>query len=78
MSKKLGLVRDFHLIGMHEIGVVARLDAPEHRMREVDDQVVPAHVRNLERLVRRLNPAHLAVDPAEAVNGFVLVARARH
>ncbi len=69
------------MIRMHEIGVQAvgaGIDAVEQRMRRVDLQRVPAHVRDLERGIARRDGAHLAADPAQAVGDLELQATLGH
>ena len=63
---------------MDEVGVVARLDAGENRVRGGDFEGVPAHVGDLERRVVGGEADHLAGDPAEPRGVPVLAAEARH
>ena len=53
------------MIGVHEIGVVARLDACEDRVPGEICEFVPAHVRDLESRVIWSQVDYIAFDPAE-------------
>ncbi len=78
MRQPVGRSRDAEMIGMDEIGVLTGGDPVQHRMRPgrsgVDDQIVPAHMRHFQPLVRRHDPHHFAGDPAEAAGVAVFAA----
>ncbi len=59
------------VITVDEIRVVAGGDALQHRMGLVDDKIVPAHMRHLQRRVCGRDPHHLSFDPVETRGRFV-------
>ena len=64
---------------MDEVGVAAAGDAGQHRMLGVlDDQVVPAHVRNFQAVAGRRQQGDVALDPAEPGVLAVLAADLGH
>ena len=65
--------------GMHEIGMIAGRDGAQHRMvGPIDDQIVPAHMRHLQRRVGGHQRHDLTRNPAEALIGAVLEPAAGH
>ena len=64
MGQQMRGIDNTELIGMYQIGVITRGDAVQHRMRAVDHQIVPAHLRQLEQRYKSSNPCHLSADPA--------------
>ena len=74
MRQQMRGVRHSELVGMHEIGVIAGPDPVQHRVRLAADQIVPAHMRHLQRRVRGRDPHHLAADPAKALRVGIFAA----
>src|SRR5688572_30800794 len=66
------------MIGVDEIGMVAALGVGQRRMRPVELQVVPAHLRNPQAAVGGIQHHHLALDPVQALVLTELDAHARH
>ena len=79
MRQQMRRVVDQHRPGMDEIGVIAGGKTGQHRMGCINDQIIPAHMRDFERRVGRSNPGHLPPDPVKAGGWFVFVAlRGQH
>src|SRR5688572_2530490 len=66
------------MIGMDEIGMVAALGIGQRRMRPLEIEVVPSHLRNAQAAVGEVEHHHLALDPVEALVLAELDADARH
>ena len=66
------------MIAVDKIGVGAGLDPGEQRMGSPLGELVPSHMRDLERWVGGFDRNHLAADPTEALGGLELPAAIRH
>ena len=65
MRQKIGGISHAHGVGMDEIGVIADLYPRKHRMGLVDHQIVPTHMRHLQRRVGGRDARHLTLHPVE-------------
>src|SRR5579863_7926846 len=64
--------------GMDEIGVTSAGKSGEHGMAGARLELVPAHMRHLERGVRRRNGHDLALEPAEPFGDLELAPALGH
>ena len=74
---KIGAIRHFELVGMDEIGVQAlrpERQAVEQRMRPIDVERVPAHMRNFQVRITGRDAIDLAGDPAQPRGDLVFAA----
>ena len=79
MGQTMRAVRDLEMIAVDEIGVIAGLYAVKHGVRVVDHQIVPPHMRHLQRGVMRRDAHDLTADPIKTGGGFVFqTARRQH
>ena len=78
MRQTLRGVCDLEMVGMHEIGVIAGVDAVEHGVRGVQHQIVPAHVRHFQRRIVGRDRHDLTADPVQPVGVAVLAAQRCH
>src|SRR5712692_5508145 len=81
LRDEIAAIRDFQLIGVHEIGVQpgrAGRDAVEHRVMTDLAERVPAHVRDLQARIGRRDAVDLAGNPAQTVRHLVFAAALRH
>ena len=66
------------MVAVDEIGMGTRSEPGEQRMRRPRLELVPPHMRDLERGIARFDRHHLAGDPAEARDRLELAAAIRH
>ena len=78
MGQPVGRVGYLEMVGMHEIGVIAGLDAVQHRVAVIDHQIVPAHMWHFQRRVGRGDFHHLAGDPVKSLGILVLATPCGH
>src|SRR5690606_40235836 len=65
-GESYGRIGADHVVGVHEVEMGAVAEPFQNRMRTAGEpQLVPAHVRHLERGVAGLQRPHFRVDPAE-------------
>src|SRR6185369_11981399 len=67
-------IRRLDIVRIHEVHAHTWREAFEMRRTPLDVELVPSHVRNLERMVARLEPAHAAGKDAETFDAPELVA----
>ena len=81
LGDEIGALGRLEMIRVHEIGVQpvrADVDAVEQRMRPLRVERVPAHMRDLQRRVRRRDAVDLAGDPAQSRGHLVFAAALGH
>src|SRR6516165_4066835 len=77
IGDEIGAVGDREMIAVHEIGMQTprtERDAGEQGMRLALVERVPAHMRDLQVGIARLDATHFAGDPAEAFGHLVFAA----
>ncbi len=78
MGQSLGRVLHRHVVRVDKIGMITGLEVCKHRMRVIDDEVVPAHMRHLQRGIRGGDARHLTGDPVQSRRVLVFAAQAGH
>ena len=78
MGKPLFRVLHLEMVRVHEIGVIAGTYACQHRVRAINDQIIPAHMWHLKRSGGWQNTNHLTFDPVETGRIGVFAPPTRH
>ena len=74
MGQALRRIGDAEMVGVDEIDMIAGFYPVKHRVIAIQNQIVPAHMRHLERSVRRLDPQHVPRDPIQTIGFGVFMA----
>mmetsp|Transcript_24127 Transcript_24127/g.44833 ORF Transcript_24127/g.44833 Transcript_24127/m.44833 type:complete len:228 (+) Transcript_24127:2537-3220(+) len=78
MGQPQGGVGHLKMVGMHKIGVIPRLHAIEHRVRGVQNKIVPAHVGHFQGRISWGNRHDFTADPIKPWRVAVFTAPCGH